>query len=176
MWQNGGAGVTIYDHKLSVAEVQHRIETCWRPYHDALPGTIADIMAAHGRCWHVNCHSMFSVEFGTALGKRDIPDEDVVLGNLDGKTCGDAFTALVAEGFRAGGLSVAVNKRFKGAEIVRKIGDPAAGCHSLQIEIDRRLYMDERRIEKNANFTALQGVVTGVIERIARYVAAETAA
>ena len=175
IWQNGGAGVHLYDHKLSIEDVEHRIDSYWRPYHEALIGTIAGLRAGHGRCWHVNCHSMFSVEFGTELGKKNIPDEDVVLGNLDGRTCSAEFTELVADAFRAGGLSVAVNKRFKGGEIVRKVGDPAGHCHSLQIELDRGLYMDERRMEKSADFAALQGVVTGVIARVAEYVAAETA-
>jgi N-formylglutamate deformylase len=170
IWQNGGAGVKIYDRLLSVAEVEHRIDACWRPYHAALTETIAGIMARHGQCWHVNCHSMFSVGFGTELGKKDIPVEDVVLGNIDGRTCGTEFTEVVAEAFRGQGLSVAVNKRFKGGEIVRKIGDPAAGCHSLQIELDRGLYMDERRMVKSADFAKLQGVVTAVIGRIADYV------
>lgn len=136
-------------------------------------GTVAAIRHGQGKCWHVNCHSMFSVGCGTELGKLNIPEEDVVLGDLDGRTCDDEFTQLVAEAFRAGGLSVAVNKRFKGGEIVRKIGDPAGRCQSLQIELDRGLYMDERRIEKSAGFAALQAVVTDVIGRVADYVRAQ---
>ncbi len=45
--------------------------------------------------------------------------------------------------FRGAGYSVAINDPYKGVEIVRKHGRPAAGRHSLQIELNRRLYMDE---------------------------------
>ena len=45
---------------------------------------------------------------------------------------------------------------LESAEIVARHGLPAAGRHSLQIEINRGLYMDEERIEKAAGFDRLK--------------------
>ena len=50
------------------------------------------------------------------------------------------------------GYSVAINDPYKGVEIVRRHGRPAEGRHSLQIELNRRLYMDEATLEPNANY------------------------
>lgn len=174
IWQNGGGGVEIYAHKLGVDEVQARIDGYWRPYHAAMAEIAGDIYKRWGRRWHINCHSMYSAEFAAALGKANVPGEDIVLGNRDGETCDAAFVDVVAGAFRTEGLSVAVNERFKGVELVRAYGDPGAGCHSLQIEIDRRLYMDERRIEKSSGFADLQNAMDRVIATIAGYVRNET--
>jgi N-formylglutamate amidohydrolase len=49
-----------------------------------------------------------------------------------------------------------VNDPYKGVELVRAYSDPAAGRHSLQIEINKRLYMDESTLEKSPGFRRLQ--------------------
>jgi N-formylglutamate amidohydrolase len=62
-----------------------------------------------------------------------------------------AFQVLTAMGYR-----VTVNDPYKGVELIRAYSDPKAGRHSLQIEINKRLYMDENTLQKNAGFSALQ--------------------
>ena len=68
---------------------------------------------------------------------------DFVLGDRDGTTCAPEFTRLVADTLRDLGYAVAINDPYKGVEIVRRHGRPAENRHSLQIEINRTLYMDE---------------------------------
>ena len=54
------------------------------------------------------------------------------------------------------GYDVKVNDPYKGVELVRAYSDPAAGRHSLQLEINKRLYMDEATLRKHAGFETLQ--------------------
>jgi N-formylglutamate deformylase len=54
------------------------------------------------------------------------------------------------------GYTVKVNDPYKGVELVRAYSDPKAGRHSLQIEINKRLYMDEATLQKTAGFAQLQ--------------------
>ncbi|WP_417768962.1 N-formylglutamate amidohydrolase, partial [Stappia sp.] len=61
------------------------------------------------------------------------------------------------------GFSVAVNDPFKGAEILRRPGDPENGVHSLQVEVNRALYMDVEAYGKTAQFTDTR-------QRLARFV------
>ncbi|MDP4796589.1 MAG: N-formylglutamate amidohydrolase [Rhodospirillales bacterium] len=139
---------SIYDRKLTVDEVRHRIDAYWRPYHAALQAELDRLHAAHGGVWHIDCHSM------PAKGNihtEDGPVEraDFILGDRDGTTCDGAFTET-ARAFLAGrGYDVAVNVTMKGVELVRKHGRPAENRHSLQIEVNRRLYMHEKAISKN---------------------------
>jgi len=157
------ATVPVYDRRLSVNEVQSRIERYHRPYHDELQRMIGDAHARFGAVWHVNCHSMKATSKGRVRA-------DFVLGDRDGITCEADFTAFVGESLRGLGYSVAVNHPFKGAELVIRHGDPAAGRHSLQIEINRGLYMDERKIEKTEGFSTLKSDTDRLIAAIAGYV------
>ncbi|MGH7059541.1 MAG: hypothetical protein ACREFH_04070, partial [Stellaceae bacterium] len=64
---------------------------------------------------------------------------------------------------------------YKGVEIVKRQGRPSENRHSLQIEVDRGLYMNQKTSEKSAGFAALQAEITALIEAIAGYVRARTA-
>jgi N-formylglutamate amidohydrolase len=81
---------------------------------------------------------------------------DFVLGDRDGTTCEPAFTELVRSTLAGMGYRVAINDPYKGVELVRAYSDPKAGRHSLQIEINKRLYMDEKTLAKSAGFASLQ--------------------
>ena len=65
-----------------------------------------------------------------------------------------------------------VDHWYKGVEIVRRYGDPAAGRHSLQIEISRRLYMDETGIAQTADYPAIKAVFSDLIAELRRFAAA----
>ncbi|WP_299621595.1 N-formylglutamate amidohydrolase [Pelagibius sp.] len=164
----------IYDRLLSVAEVRRRIETFWKPYHAAVAKAIDDTHARFGQVWHINCHSM--PEMGNS-GTEDGPvaRAEFVLGDRDGTTCAPAFTAFVAEQLDSLGYEVKLNEPYKGVELVRRYSDPENGRHSLQVEINRKLYMDEERIEKNGGFDALKANIDRLIAAICAY-ARETVA
>jgi N-formylglutamate deformylase len=164
-------GVPVYDRKLSVAELRARIERCYLPYHDTLAGVIDELHGKFGAIWHVDCHSM------QATGSSMTPDgakqrPDFVIGDRDGTTCNVVFTDLVVNALRARGYRVTINDPYKGAEIVRRYGDPAARRHSLQIEINRALYMDEATRERSPNFGRLQSDLTDLIAQVAQFVRA----
>ena len=159
--------VEIYDRPLSVAEIRQRIEQCHRPYLAELDRLIQGAKNAQGAVWHVNCHSMKSL--GRDRGRR-IERADFVLGDRDGATCDAAFTGMIAASLRQLGYRVAINDPFKGAAIVSRFGRPADACHSLQIEINRGLYMDEDSIERSVGFKELKANIDHLISRIADFV------
>ncbi len=97
------------------------------------------------------------------------PRADFVLGDRDGTTCAPEFTALVAGTLRGLGYDVKVNDPYKGVELVRAFSDPGSNRHSLQIEVNRRLYMDERTRMRNANFPALRQHLDRLVRVIAEY-------
>ena len=160
-------GQAIYDRRLPVAEVQARIERCWRPYHQALEGALA-AAARQPRRWHLNVHSMPDEAY-RKLGLPIKPLADVVLGDLDGSTCDEATMAVVEESLCSAGYSVARNDPFKGVEIIRASGQPQRGWHALQIEVKRSLYMDRER-RKNVGFDRLQKAIDGTLAALAAHV------
>lgn len=172
IWTRAGPGLPLYDRKLSVAEVEARIARYWEPYHDAIAERLAAMREKAGAAYHLSCHSMWS------RGPDNAPDPgaerpDFVLGDRDGTTCAPAFTRAVAEALEGMGYSVAVNHPFRGAELVLRHGDPARGVHSLQIEINRGLYIDEETLAPHAGFAALEASLTRLAGAIRAFVDAQ---
>jgi N-formylglutamate deformylase len=161
-------GIPMYDRRLSVAAIRRRIETYYLPYHDELWRIIDALHARFGAVWHINCHSMAS-RGSDITPDGDMPRADFVLGDRDGTTCSPAFTGAVAEFLAAKGYDVKINDPYKGAEIVRRYADPPARRHSLQIEINRALYMNETTRVRSSGFAILQADLTGLIRFLADY-------
>lgn len=147
--------VEIYDRRLGVAEIKERIDRYWHPYHDALGSALDDARARHGVVWHINCHSMLPVGDDRSPDPGEIR-ADFVLGDRNGAACDGRVTNLVAATLQTMGYSVALNDPYTGAELVRKHGQPDAGRNSLQIEINRRLYLNLDTLEKNERFSELR--------------------
>lgn len=159
----------VYDRKLSVAEVKSRIRTRYLPYHDELQSACDRLHRKFGIVWHVDCHSMQSV--GTSMHADGAGSQraDFVLGDRDGTTCAPELTGFVARVLRGRGYDVRINDPYKGVELVRRHGHPARNRHSIQIEVNRRLYMDETRFEKNGNWPRLADDMGHLVEALAGF-------
>ncbi|MEP6998050.1 MAG: N-formylglutamate amidohydrolase, partial [Betaproteobacteria bacterium] len=155
VWRLAHGGAPMYARRLLAVEVRRRIERCYEPYHAAVAAALDERHRTFGAVWHLNCHSM--PERGDV--SADDPGRsraDFVLGDRDATTCAPEFTAFVAATLAAIGYDVAINDPYKGVELVRKFGRPQEGRHSLQIEINRRLYMNEETLDKHAGFAVLR--------------------
>lgn len=171
VWRLAQAGVPMYDRKLTAAEITDRITRCYQPYHAAVAAAIDRRRAKFGAVWHVNCHSMPAI--GDSMS--DDPGRaraDFVLGDRDGSTCEPDFTAFAKETLSHLGYRVAINDPYKGVELVRMHGRPHERRHSLQIEINRMLYMDEASREKHAGFVTLQRNVARFLDELRSFVRA----
>ena len=166
VWRCLDADRLLYDRRLSVAEVQSRIARFHRPYHLALQRLLDATHARFGVVYHLNCHSMGSLSTRLIEGVEGEPRADIVLGDRDGSTCMPSFTDFVRDYLAAAGLDVRVNDPFKGVELVRAYSNPAAGRHSLQIEINKRLYLDVDTLNRHDGFNRLQSLLLGLVDAI----------
>ena len=164
-----GKSTPMYERKLSVQEVQQRIERYWRPYHAALAQAIRWSVERFGGVWHINLHSMPSDVY-QRLGTPEKTLADFVLGDRDGTTCDPAFIQLIGNTLQSLGYSVAYNDPYKGVALIGRIGQPQYHRHSMQIEINRRIYLNEDTREPNAHFAQLQTDLQQVMREVARYV------
>lgn len=155
-------GEAIYRRKLSFAEAEARIATCWRPYHDALARLIGETRARFGVCLLIDCHSMPTL---LAQGRGCQPD--IVLGDAHGTTASPTAIRRLEETLVAAGFIVRRNDPYAGGYVTRHYGRPREGVHAVQIEIARSLYMDEERIAPTAGFALLQRRLERVIEALA---------
>jgi len=162
----------VYDRKLSVAEMAERLRRYYEPYHTALQSACDRLRAKFGRVYLVNCHSMPARGNAMSSDGPDAVRADFVLGDRDGTTCEPGFTRFVADAIDGLGYTVAINDPYKGVEIVRRHGRPAEARHSLQIELNRRLYMDEATLEPNDHYADLERDLYRLLASIAGYVRA----
>jgi N-formylglutamate deformylase len=171
IWRTLDDGRAIYGRKLQVDEVLQRIRRYHLPYHAQLQSLLAAAHAKFGVVYHLNCHSMNAVAGPMGEGGAGSARADFVLGDRDGTTCEPAFTEFVRTTLITMGYAVSVNAPYKGVELVRAYSMPAAGRHSLQVEINKRLYMDEAARSHNAGFARLQEDLTALVAAVADYAA-----
>ena len=172
-------GIFVYNRKLTASEIQARITQYYIPYHTALGQLIEEgRQIGHGQVWHLNIHSMPSlgaVAPFPRLGRRlNNGQADFVLGDRNGTTCLPDFTRTVRDYLKSLGYTVAINAPYKGVELVRRYSNPLTGRYSLQIEINKALYWDERKLVKNKNFTALKADLETLSQWLVQYVNART--
>ena len=159
----------VYGRRLGIAEVQARIDRYYQPYHRELAAVADRLHARFGGLWHVNCHSMKSVSNAMASEGAGVVRGDFVLGDRDGTTCAHELTEFVLRFLRDRGYDVKVNDPYKGVELVRRHGRPSERRHSLQIEVNRKLYMDETSFERNANFPRLKADLDALVAALASF-------
>src|SRR5690554_472133 len=163
-------GQPIYDRKLWVLEVENRIGSYYQPYHDALKAQIEAAVAEFGCVWHLNLHSMPSDTYEMLGITSDAPLADFVLGDRDGTTCDPTLLGIIEDFLRAAGHTVARNDPFKGVALIERVGRPHENRNSVQIEINRKLYMNETTYEKTDGFDELKDTLESLSLHIAQFV------
>jgi len=168
IWRTLEDGRPIYARRLLPETVRRRIDRVHVPYHRQLKEYLDAAHARFGKVYHINCHSMRCVAGKQSEDGAGSVRPDFVVGDRDGTSCEARFTELVRGTLAGMGYDVKVNDPYKGVELVRAYSDPKAGRHSLQIEINKRLYMDEATLQKNAGFSRLQQNLGELVRALAR--------
>jgi N-formylglutamate amidohydrolase len=157
-----GDAQEIYGQRIPVDDAIRRIEGLYKPYHRALRRLFTRVHRDCGAAVLIDCHSMPS----TAGSKDERPRADVVLGDRYGTSCVTAVAETIEATLRSQGYSVSRNKPYAGGFITEHYGNPAAGLHAIQLEINRALYMDERRFERSPSFGGLAADLETLAERL----------
>lgn len=122
----------LWRRPLSHGELERRLDQAYRPYHHAIEEQLSHLVGRFGCALLLDCHSMPSsrsepaVVFGDRYGRSAAP-----------WLMSEALAVATERGFRA-----AANDPFAGGHILDRHGSPQTGVHALQIEVDRRCYLD----------------------------------
>jgi N-formylglutamate amidohydrolase len=159
-------GEEVYRRRLAVEAALARIRQHYFPYHKALKGLIDETRGRFGVCLLIDCHSMPSVggPMDADPGSRRV---DIVLGNCFDSSCSPAITAFAEAVLSDLGYAVRRNVPYAGGFTTRHYGRAGEGVHALQIEINRALYMDERRIAPLPAFAETAGRIGRLIAALA---------
>ncbi len=158
-----GDAQEIYDQRMSVTEALRRIDGLYKPYHRTLRRLFTRLHRDFGAAILVDCHSMPS----STGGRDERPRADLVIGDRYGTSCVAVVAEVVEQTLRDFGYAVSRNKPYAGGFITEHYGNPATGLHAIQLEINRALYMDERRYERSDSFDRLAGELSVLADRLA---------
>lgn len=161
-----GDGQEIYVGRIPVEEALARIERLYRPYHAGLRDLVQRTQRSFGTCIVVDAHSMPS----SGLDRDGPAKPDIILGDRFGTSAAAHITDIAEAAFAKLGLSVTRNRPYAGGFITEHYGAPSSGVHTLQIEINRALYMNETTLMPNAGFAALeQAIASAMADCFARW-------
>jgi N-formylglutamate amidohydrolase len=161
-------GEQVYTKKLDYPEIENRINYFYQPYHQALETLIEETKKKFGYCILLDCHSMPSSSTGPRGSSRPkiTRHVDIVLGDCHGTSCHPTIIDFATNFLSDLGFTVRRNTPFAGGFITRNYGKPREGVHSLQIELNRRLYMDEYRIERLEGIVPLTNDMTNLVKEL----------
>ena len=159
-------GAEIYRRKLSFPEIERRIDGIYHPYHAALRRLIEETEKRFGCCLVIDCHSMPSIG-GPSDTDAGTSRVDIVLGDFFGASCAPFITDAADKALSALGYRVVRNTPYAGGYTTRHYGAPSKGRHVLQIEVNRRLYMNETTHQKLLGYEQLRQNLTVLITALA---------
>ena len=160
------SGAEIYAGKMSYAEAERRIDTLYRPYHRALEGLIQTTLQEFAAAFVLDCHSMPSVG-GPTDRDRGTPRPDIVLGDRFGASCKPDVVETAERILRDLGFTVRRNEPYAGAFTTAHYGQPGKRIHALQIEVNRRLYMNEATVARSRDLPKLKKKMNSFIAAMA---------
>ena len=162
-------GSEIYSGQLpDASEVENRIETYWRPYHQQLESEMKRMSDQFGFAFLLEAHSIASQV--PRLFDNKLPDFNI--GTNHGDTCdSDLQHSIVQAIAMHPDFSHVVNGRFVGGYITRHFGQPDHGWHALQIELSQATYMDETTLAWNQEKASkVQPVFQSIILAIKQWI------
>ena len=165
VWRLTTDGEPALARSLTPREVEERIETVHRPYHRALAAALERKRSRFGFAILLAAHSMPSVA-RTGHVDASASRADVVPGTQGRTTAADTVIDAVDAHARARRFTVRHDDPYRGGYSTRHYGRPREGIHAVQVELARRLYMDEGTLERSARFEALRGWCCGLVEKL----------
>lgn len=156
----------IYAGPISYREAEARIKNIYDVYHKRLKELTQAITAKFGFCLLLDCHSMPS-KICSIISEN--PRIDICLGNLFEQSCPNKISFFVENEFAKREYYVAKNRPYSGAFITFNYCEPRQQIYTLQLEINRIIYADEEKLEKNNNFQRVSYDLCKIIENLANF-------
>lgn len=142
-WIRTTRGHQILPAPISMELHNQLVERYFEPFHARIRALQSGFKAEGAReIFHVDAHSMPSL--GTAAHKDPGQQrKDAVISDCEGTSCSAEFRDLVIGAYEQAGLSVGYNFPYGGGRVTQTYGKPKEGHHTIQVELNRGLYMDE---------------------------------
>lgn len=136
----------LWRRPINAKQLDERLSEAHRPYHAAIEAQLSLLLDRFGCALLLDCHSMPPPPEG-------VPP--LVFGDCRNRTADPWVSAEAVAISRRAGFEAQLNEPFAGGHIIDRHGRPAKSVHALQIEIDRRCYLDQRLSKPGPEFDRL---------------------
>jgi N-formylglutamate amidohydrolase len=133
----------LWRRPITPLQLLERIEQAHRPYHQAIEEQISLLLDRFGCALLIDCHSMPPPPKGTP---------PIVFGDCRGRTADPWLSHKAIEIAGACGFEAGLNDPFAGGHVIERHARPALNVHAVQLEVDRRFYLDEKLSEPGPGF------------------------
>lgn len=133
----------LWRRAISPSQLDERLSQAHRPYHEAIDSQLGLLLDRFGVALLLDCHSMPPPPHG-------VPP--VIFGDCRGRTADAWISAEAIAISRRSGFEAGLNDPFAGGHVIERHGRPSRGVHALQLEIDRRCYLDPRLAKPGPGF------------------------
>jgi N-formylglutamate amidohydrolase len=175
VWRSTSEGETALSRRLTQPELEERLELIWRPYHRKLAALLEHKRARFGVAMVLAAHSMPSVERTVRDRAREgrgavppRPRADVVPGTRGRRSAAGSFIDAVEEHATGRGWTVRHDDPYAGGFTTQHYGRPAEGIHVVQVELARRLYLDEVTLRPGTGFPVVRGWCRELVRKLGR--------
>jgi N-formylglutamate amidohydrolase len=140
----------LWRRAITPKQLDDRLNQAHRPYHEAVEAQLGLLVDRFGCALLLDCHSMPPPPNGVPA---------LVFGDCHGKTSDPSISAEAVAIAKRLGFDAGLNDPFAGGHVIERHARPAEGVHALQIEIDRRCYLDSRLAKPGTGFDRIAGVI-----------------
>jgi N-formylglutamate deformylase len=136
----------------------------YRPHHEKMDDWVEQSLARHGRALIVDCHSYPSIPLPSDWDQ--LPNRPDFCIGTDLFHTPAWLVASAREAIERSGHTVEIDRPYRGTIVPMRHWQKAAAVCSIMIEINRRLYIDERTGERSDGYAEAAEAVAGVLRRI----------
>jgi N-formylglutamate amidohydrolase len=136
----------LWRRAISPQQLEERLDQAHRPYHRAIEAQIGLLLDRFGTALLLDCHSMPPPPDGIA---------PIVFGDCRGRTAEPWLSSAALEIARSSGFQAGLNDPFAGGHVIARHARPARRVQALQIEIDRRCYLDPALVKPGPDFDGI---------------------
>jgi N-formylglutamate amidohydrolase len=140
----------LWRRAISPKQLDERLSQAHRPFHEAIEAQLAWLIERFGCALLLDCHSMPPPAEG-------VPP--VIFGDCRGRTADGWISAEAVATSGRSGFEAGLNDPFAGGHVIERHGRPSSGVHALQLEIDRRAYLDARLTKPGVGFDRVAALI-----------------
>jgi len=150
---------SLWRQSIARSELEERLTQAHRPYHRSIEDLLTQLLDRFGCALLLDCHSMPAPDSGPT----------VIIGDRYGQSAAPWITAEAVKIVTSMGFRVGVNAPFAGGHVIQRHGAPARGVHAIQIEIDRRCYLQHNSFRRNSGFPKVSRLFDGLAMRLGQH-------